>query len=281
MPTHSHQWKNNKIFTETLQQESLRAEQLPYYMDEDKEERYPGVDELFATQSLSEEPLSASGLVLEISKDKYISLFKPWRGALIIKLLGKIVSYRVMLQRKTALWKLQKDHELIDLEGSYYVVHFFAREDYLKVLEGGPWIILGHYLTVVKWRPNFRPSRQTITSTLIWLRFREVPFKMFDEESLADLGDLVGKTVKADPIIVEAYRGRYARVCVEIDLSKPLLSSVTVLEKPQLMEYEGLQLICFRCGRYGHRSKECVESNQNSTQKEKLMAPTPKNLFGP
>lgn len=150
-----------------------------------------------------------------------------------------------MLQRKKALWKLQKDHELIDLEGGYYVVRFFAREDYLKVLEGGPWIILGHYLTVVKWRPNFCQSRQMITSTLIWLRFREVPLEMFDEESLADLGDLVGKTVKEDLIIVEACRGRYARVCVEIDLSKPLFSSVMVLEEPQLMEYEGLHLICF------------------------------------
>lgn len=104
---------------------------------------------------------------------------------------------------------------------------------------------------------------------------------MFDEESLADLGDLVGKMVKGDPIIVEVYRGRYTRVCVEIDLSKPLLPFVTVLEEPQLVEYEGLHLICFRCGRYGHRGKECVESNQNSTQKEKLMAPTSKNLFGP
>lgn len=151
MPTHSHLWKNNKIFTETLQQESPRAEQLPYYMDEDEEERYPGVDELFATQSLSKEPVSASRPVLEISKDKYISLFKLWRGTLIIKLLGKIVSYHVMLQRTTTLWKLQKGHELIDLEGGYYVVRFFAREDYLKVPEGGPWIILGHYLTVVKW----------------------------------------------------------------------------------------------------------------------------------
>lgn len=98
---------------------------------------------------------------------------------------------------------------------------------------------------------------------------------------MADLSDLVGKTVKANPIIFEAYRGRYARVCVEIDLSKPLLPSVTVLEEPQLVKYEGFHLICFRCSRYEHRGEECVESNQNSTQKEKLMAPTPKNLFGP
>lgn len=104
-----------------------------------------------------------------------------------------------MYQRTAALWKLEKGHELINLEGGYYVVRFFTREDYFKALEGGPWIILGHYLTVVKWRPNFRSSRQMITSTLIWLRFREVPLEMFDEESLSDMGDLMEKRLKWTP----------------------------------------------------------------------------------
>lgn len=81
----------------------------------------------------------------------------------------------------------------------YYVVRFFTREDYFKALEGGPWIILGHYLMVVKWRPNFRSSRQMITSTLIWLQFCEVPLEMFDEESLSDMGDLMEKRLKWTP----------------------------------------------------------------------------------
>lgn len=86
---------------------------------------------------------------------------------------------------------------------------------------------------------------------------------MFDEEALAEMGDLVGNTVKVDPISVEAYRGRYTRVCVEVDLSQPLLPSITVLDEPQLVEYEGLHLICFSCGMYGHCSESCGQSTQS------------------
>lgn len=173
-----------------------------------------------------------------------------------------------MQQRTASLWNLPQGCELIDLEGGYYVVRFFSREDYMHVLEGGPWIILGHYLTVTKWRPNFRPSLQQIHTTFIWVRFRELPLEIFDEETLADMSDLIGRTVKVDPISIDAYRGRYARVCVEIDLDKPLLPSITVFDAPQLVEYEGLHLICFSCGKYGHRSEACHSLPQ-------LAAPAP------
>lgn len=68
---------------------------------------------------------------------------------------------------------------------------------------------------------------------MVWLRFRELPLEVFDEESLADLGELIGRTVKVDPISVDVYRGRYARVCVEMDLGKPLIPSVMVFGEPQ------------------------------------------------
>lgn len=68
--------------------------------------------------------------------------------------------------------------------------------------------------------------------TLIWVRFQELPLEVFDEEALSDLGELVGRTIKVDPISIDAYRGRYARVCVEVDLEKPLIPSVIVFGEP-------------------------------------------------
>lgn len=51
------------------------------------------------------------------------------------------------------------------------VVQFFEKADYLKVLEGGPLTVLGHYLTITKWRPNFVPRDNEVINTLIWERF--------------------------------------------------------------------------------------------------------------
>lgn len=69
------------------------------YMGDDDEEIYPRVDELFMSTEIMEELPPKYGPQVEISKEKYISLFKPWRGALILKLLGKTVNYHVLEQR--------------------------------------------------------------------------------------------------------------------------------------------------------------------------------------
>lgn len=81
---------------------------------------------------------------MPISPEKYHSLFQPWRGALILKFLGKSVSLRVMEQRKKDLWKLEWGCQMIDLENGYFLPRFYKREDYFHVLEVGPWIVIGH-----------------------------------------------------------------------------------------------------------------------------------------
>lgn len=50
-----------------------------------------------------------------------------------------------------------------------------------------------------------------------------------------------------------ASQGRYARVCVEIDLEVPLVPEIKALGFTQRVEYESLHLICFGCDKYGHR----------------------------
>lgn len=73
-----------RSFAATLRQENQALDQAQYYMGDEEEEKYPGVDELFNSQRLSKDTIPSTGPKLELSKEKYISLFKPWRGALII-----------------------------------------------------------------------------------------------------------------------------------------------------------------------------------------------------
>ncbi|XVF09024.1 hypothetical protein REPUB_Repub07fG0054900 [Reevesia pubescens] len=75
---------------------------------------------------------------VKIALDLKKSLRNPWRNALIIKLLGKTVSFNVLLNRITLMWKLSGDFDIVDLGHGYYVVKFENMEDRLKVLTGGP-----------------------------------------------------------------------------------------------------------------------------------------------
>lgn len=59
--------------------------------------------------------------------------------------------------------------------------------------------------------------------------------------------------MNVDGTTLETSKGRYALVCVEIDLNTLLTSAINVLGSLHRMEYGGLHLICFVCDRYGHR----------------------------
>lgn len=237
--------------------EDASASYPPYYMGEDDEERFEGIDELFQYKDDLEEEAPKFGLRVLISKEKYLSLFQQWRGALILKVLGKSVGYRFLDQRLRDLWQLDNGFELTDLEDDFYIALFFSREDYLRVLEGGPWMVMGHYLTITKWRPRFQPSTAKITSALVWVRFPGILPELLDEEILTSMGDKLGRTVKIDPMSLTGLRCRFAWLCVEVNLDEPLLPSLTVLDLPQKVEYEGLHMICFKCGMFGHCSDAC------------------------
>lgn len=49
----------------------------------------------------------------------------------------------------------------------------------------------------------------------------------------------------------------YARMCVEIDLKAPLLPSYCVDGNHLKIEYEGLHMVCFHYGKFGHDEAHC------------------------
>ena len=60
-----------------------------------------------------------------------------------------------------------------------------------------------------------------------------------------------------DNAISTMSRGHYARICVKVDLLKPLVSKFRLRRRIRKLEYEGIKLVCFGCGMYGHRKETC------------------------
>ncbi|OMP00911.1 reverse transcriptase [Corchorus capsularis] len=189
-----------------------------------------------------------------------------WRNCLIVKLLGRNIGYKTLQTRVTNMWKPRGHLELIDLGEGFFVAKFSLEEDLQFALAEGPWVIFGHYLTVRRWRPDFRPSEAVINSTAAWIRFPELPTEYFDERFLLALGNTIGRAIKVDKTTHFAFRGKFARVCVEIDLNKKLVPNVMVDDRWTRVEYEGLPLFCFHCGYIEHRDcsdfkAQIVETN--------------------
>ncbi|CAN1181545.1 hypothetical protein LINPERHAP2_LOCUS35459 [Linum perenne] len=89
----------------------------------------------------------------------------------------------------------------------------------------------------------------------------EGPWKMAVER----IGNHIGKTIRLDLATKEGTRARYARVCVEVDLSCPLLGKYIIEDRVFYVEYESLDNICFSCGIYGHKDGSCPNTVPTET----------------
>ncbi|KAI9079321.1 hypothetical protein K1719_038722 [Acacia pycnantha] len=70
-------------------------------------------------------------------------------------------------------------------------------------------------------------------------------------------GQMLGRVIRIDCSAETSERGRFARIAIVTDLSKPLISKVNVDDKMIFIEYEGLPTVCFHCGLYGHLEEVC------------------------
>ncbi|GAY66424.1 hypothetical protein CUMW_248640 [Citrus unshiu] len=95
---------------------------------------------------------------------------------------------------------------------------------------------------------------------MAWIRLAEMNIHFYNKNIIRHLGEIVGPMVKIDHKTVEAQRGKFARIAVEIDLNKPLISQFNFEGRIQRVEYEYLPTICFVCGKIGHYKDACLDS---------------------
>lgn len=96
----------------------------------------------------------------------------------------------------------------------------------------------------------------------VWVWFAGLPIEYCDEKILDFIGDRIGRTIKVDKNTLSVERGKYARLCVEVDLSKPLLAKFEIKERQYKIEYEGLHFLCLTCGRLGHYTEGCPDKDK-------------------
>ncbi|CAN1148093.1 hypothetical protein LINPERHAP2_LOCUS16254 [Linum perenne] len=162
-----------------------------------------------------------------------------------------------MSRKIPQLWARKGGVEVFDIGWGFYVVRFETVSDQERAMFGGPWMVGDHYVVLQNWRPHFRPEDSSLSTLRVWVRLPGLPLEYFDAAILSTIGDKIGKTIRIDYTTLQGNRGNYARICVEVDISKPLLSKYRMRRRVRRIEYEGLHTVCFNCGCYGHQLEAC------------------------
>ena len=67
-----------------------------------------------------------------------------------------------------------------------------------------------------------------------------------------------GQPVKLHTLMRTSEREHFTRICVEINLSMPVMKHVWISDHWQVVEYESLHLICPKCDHYWHATAVCM-----------------------
>ncbi|KAJ9189613.1 hypothetical protein P3X46_000882 [Hevea brasiliensis] len=171
-------------------------------------------------------------------------LIRPWKYAVVVRLLGRSIGYKSLCSQIESLWRPNGEYKVIDLSNDYFLVNLSQKFDYVHVLLEGPrWFGCGFLIC---------PSNCT---TKEYLRL----IVELIGKHLRLIVELIGKLVHIDCNTEEACRGKFARIAIKVDLNKPLLAKFDIEGRVQNVEYKGLYNICFSCGCFGHNKDSCPE----------------------
>ncbi|KAJ4828024.1 hypothetical protein Tsubulata_035103 [Turnera subulata] len=209
-----------------------------------------------------EDPFCPTILLSSADKQR---IYKRWRNTLIVKLLGKRVGYRFLHRSLMNQWKPRGEIIMADMGNDFYLLQFNTEYDYNRVLYDGPWLVADHVLTVRRWQPCFDPDEAVIDKAVVWIQFPKLYQEFYDRDILLRVARRAGRPIKVDEVTLKSSRVKYARVCVEIDLTKPLVSKFRLKRRVWRVAYEGLDMVCFTCGLYDHTMDNC---RANKTQED-------------
>ncbi|XP_072087268.1 uncharacterized protein [Arachis hypogaea] len=191
----------------------------------------------------------------------YVGWLFTWKRENLVEKLDRglcnLECYTALVHKLKGIWRLKGGYEVLDVDFGYFLVKFDHNEDREKVLLGGPWLILGHYIAVKPWSSDFRPCEDSFGDTMVWVKIVGLNIWYYHERAMMRIASAIGKPIKIDLATKSAERGKFARACVQVNLGLPVVRKIIVDGYEYDVEYECLQLLCEKCNCFGHTAVTC------------------------
>ncbi|XP_026459716.1 uncharacterized protein LOC113360422 [Papaver somniferum] len=223
------------------------------------------------TTSYSEQPSSKP--VCFIPYDLIDESLDEWRYSLIGRLDLVKLKFDSVVEILKKQRKLKGTIQCIPLGKGFFIIKLDNDEDKHYIWEGY-WPVEDQTLRIRAWEPNFNPANQKSTTTFVWVQFPGLSIKYWKESILIHIGRSIGKPVRVDETTLKREAGYYARVLVEIDLTKFITSKVQVDTKygifEQVVQFTNLPKFCNHCSVIGHYVAECRSKRKEQEQQQEI-----------
>ncbi|XP_059432440.1 uncharacterized protein LOC132165775 [Corylus avellana] len=128
-------------------------------------------------------------------------------------------------------------------------------------MEGRPWAYEKQIMVLNELEGHTPPSKLDFNHTPVWIQIHDMPLHCMSKTVGAKIGATLGDLEEVDAAADGIGWGRFLRIRVRIDITKPLeqgrelhIGGKSVWVK---FKYENLPLFCFHCGCIVHGEMGC------------------------
>ncbi|XP_057803355.1 uncharacterized protein LOC131018657 [Salvia miltiorrhiza] len=163
------------------------------------------------------------------------------------------------------MWNISSPWQLIPLGKGYYTIVFQNAEDKQRAKAKLIWEVFNGHLRLREWAKNFDPFKELSSLANVWIRIHYLPIEYWHAEVLAGIARFVGHPLKIDGASITRDFGQFARVLVELDMSKSLPTTLLFDGGDYSFHveftYEYLPYYCSKCKITGHSPDKCRKAN--------------------
>lgn len=167
-------------------------------------------------------------------------------------------------------WHLAAPPAVGLMDPRHVTLHMASAADTQRALSRPTSKIKNYLFRLFRWTPDFEIGKDSSMAAM-WARLYNLPLQYFNESALIRLGSALGTVLLICPKTADLTQQIYARMCIELEVSKPLLESFlsgTSNEDnwPVFVEYEGNNAYCSHCGLLGHVVGICRKKHPQLTK---------------
>jgi hypothetical protein len=167
---------------------------------------------------------------VEIDATDIINEVKFWDSALIMYVLGGELSMNGVKQFMTKMWNFVQLPYMYYNEEGYFIMRFHSYADRDKVFMNGPYTIRNMPMLLREWKPNFNLKNDMLRTIPIWVKLPQLPLYLWGVKSLSKIGSALGHPLVTDECTANKFRISYARLLVEVDITKELPKEITITD---------------------------------------------------
>ena len=151
--------------------------------------------------------------------------------------------------------------EIFPFVKGFFIVTFLNSKDRKAILCDQVFFWENRFPLMVKpWNLDFNPQTESFKIPT-WVRLPNFPLHFGVNSIFMEIGKALGDLCMVDSQSFEHFHSNYARILVDIDVSKGLLAKIILSYSKgswtQSLDYEGLPFRCKKCFNTGHMVAKC------------------------